>query len=254
MNGKLQEIAARKRKEVDSLQIPVPTPRQDRTAFSRALAEPGLSVIAEIKRASPSSGSIAPIDDPVALASDYIGGGARAISVLTDAPFFHGSSSDLQQVAEKFPEIPLLRKDFVIHQHQIYQAVHLGASAILLIVALLGEKMADLVQTCRDVGIEALVEVHTADEIALAVDAGATIIGVNNRCLNTLEVDLATAERLVNLLPKDVLTVAESGIGTPEDAARMFHSGYDAVLVGEALVCADSPQNMARAMGGVANG
>lgn len=208
--------------------------------FAGALAEPGLSVIAEIKRRSPSRGVIDAGLDPVDLARDYRSGGAAAISVLTEPRFFDGSLDDLSAVQASVA-IPVLRKDFIIDDTQVWEARAAGADAILLIVAALQPgQLHRLLDAARSVGMEPLVEVHTLSEAEVAVAAGARIIGVNNRDLATFEVDLATAETLRPALG-DAVAVAESGIWTRDDANRMRAVGYDAVLVGESLVRSGNP-------------
>lgn len=249
MSSKLAEIKRAKLKEVSQLQILKPNPREgEQRLFSRRLKQAGLSVIAEVKRASPTAGQIAAIDDPLSLATAYIRGGAQAISVLTDTHYFRGSLADLERVAKGHPTIPVLRKDFVIHPMQIYEAVLAGASAVLLIVALLGEELVDFLRICEQLKIEALVEVNNLEELEIATAANSEIIAVNNRNLNTFEVDLAIAERLSAHLPAQAIKVAASGMHRPEDTLRMALCGYDAVLVGEALVRSSSPEKTLAAM------
>lgn len=211
--------------------------------FKQALQGPKLAVIAEIKRASPSKGALAPIADPVALANTYISAGAQALSILTDEHFFHGSLQDLSKVAQARGEqkTPILRKDFIIDPIQIAQAVVAGADAVLAIVAVLGSETKAILQTAKSMGIEVLVEVHTEEEVAIAVESGAEIIGVNNRDLTSFHVDVDRAFQLLSHIPQGIISVAESGIQMP-DLARAYHqAGFDAVLVGEALVTAQSP-------------
>jgi indole-3-glycerol phosphate synthase len=210
----------------------LPPPRD----FRAALAGPGLAVVAEIKKASPSVGSIAADLDPAALAGAYARGGAAAISVLTDREFFHGGPDDLRQ-ARAAASIPILRKDFIVAEAQVYEARAMGADTLLLIAAALPpDRLAELLGLSRELGMEPLVEVHDEEELAMAVDAGAGIIGVNSRNLRSFVVDLAVAERLRPLFPAGLVSVAESGIRTPADARRLANAGFDAVLVGEALV------------------
>lgn len=214
-------------------------------SFASALSAGGLSVIAEIKRRSPSRGQIAPSLDPGSQAQAYIEGGAGAISVLTEPDFFDGSPEDLQAVAGL--GVPVLCKDFILDPVQIHQAVAWGAAAVLLIVAALDdEDLKGLLASAESAGLDALVEVHTATEARRAIAVGARIVGVNNRDLGDFRVDLATSESLAPILDTADLTVAESGIFTPEDAARMRAAGYDAVLVGEALVRASHPAGLIR--------
>ncbi len=211
-----------------------------RPSFASALSGDGLAVIAEIKRRSPSRGEMAPDLDPVAQARAYAGGGAAAISVLTEPEFFSGSPQDLMAVATL--GVPVLRKDFILDPLQVHEAAAIGASAVLLIVAALEDhELGELLETSRRAGLDALVEVHTAAEARRAIEAGARIVGVNNRDLGDFSVDLATAESLARMLDSVELKVAESGIFNPVDASRMRLAGYDAVLVGEALVRASHP-------------
>lgn len=213
-----------------------------------ALVAPGLSVIAEVKRASPSKGYLAAIDNPAELARAYQAGGAAAISVLTEARRFRGSLADLETVRAAV-RTPLLRKDFVVTDYQLWEGRAAGADLALLIVAALSQTdLQRLLALGRSLGLACLVETHTPDEVRRAVDAGATLIGVNNRDLKTLAVDLAQFERLVPLIPAGVVTVAESGILSLADAARMAVAGADAVLVGEALVKDGDPAAAIRAM------
>lgn len=215
--------------------------------FARALAEPGVQVIAEIKRRSPSAGEISTVLDPVAQALSYQAGGAAAISVLTEPTFFGGSLDDLVAV-RLATDIPLLRKDFVLDASQVYEAKVAGADAVLLIVAALPEEeLASLLDVATSIGLDVLVEAHNAVELDIANRSGAQLIGINNRDLLTFTTDLATAERLAASVSAPV-KVAESGVATPEGAARMAAAGYDAILVGEALVRSDDPEALLRAL------
>jgi indole-3-glycerol phosphate synthase len=201
----------------------------------------GLSVIAEIKRASPSRGTLAAGLDPAAMARRYCEGGAACLSVLTDREFFSGSPEDLA-AARAAVGAPVLRKDFTVGVADVCDARLMGADAVLLIAAALSPTLLDeLVALAGMLGIDALVEVHDEDEAARALDAGASLIGVNQRDLVTFEVDTARAERVAKVLPDTVTRVAESGIRTRDDAARLADAGFDAVLVGEALVTAPDP-------------
>jgi indole-3-glycerol phosphate synthase len=204
--------------------------------FLGALGGPGLSIIAEVKRASPSRGVIDADLDPIALAAEYGQGGAAAISVLTEPLHFQGSLDDLRRV-RRAVDVPVLRKDFLIDAVQIWEARAAGADAVLLIVAVLDDaSLTELLALTRATGMESLVEVHTADEVERARAAGARVIGVNNRDLKTFDIELGTAERLAPLVAGVPVAVAESGIWTQADARRMRSVGYDAVLVGESLV------------------
>jgi indole-3-glycerol phosphate synthase len=210
-------------------------------SLASALVEPGLRIIAEVKRRSPSRGQLAASLDPADRAAAYARGGASAISVLTEPEFFSGSLEDLVAVRAAV-EIPVLRKDFVLTEAQIWESRVAGADAVLLIVAALDDdQLARFIGTATDAGIDALVEVHTAIEAQRALAAGARLVGVNNRDLSTFSVDLATAESLADVVAEAAVRVAESGILAAGDAGRMAAAGYDAVLVGEALVRADDP-------------
>jgi len=209
-----------------------------------ALGSPGLAVIAEIKRRSPSQGVIDADLDPGAQARAYVEGGADAISVLTEPEFFDGSMADLESV-RSVVDVPVLRKDFTLAPSQIWEARAGGADAILLIVAALGrQELEELIAVAGDVGVDATVETHDKGEVERAVAAGAGIIGVNNRNLTTFQTDLGVAEGLAGSLPDGVVTIAESGVSTREGAARMARAGYDAILVGEALVRSDDPAGL----------
>jgi indole-3-glycerol phosphate synthase len=211
-------------------------------SLGAALAAPGLSVIAEIKRRSPSAGAIAPELDAIAVARAYQDGGAAAVSVLTEPTGFGAWPADLPAVA-RHADLPTLRKDFVVEAVQVWETRAMGADAMLLIAGILGDRLLrELLATARSAGLECLVEAHTLSEVAVAVDAGAEIIGVNNRDLDTFTVDLRNAERLRASIPDGVLTVAESGVSSPESAARMADAGYDAILVGEAASRATDPE------------
>ena len=210
--------------------------------FSAALARPGLSVIAEVKRRSPSRGVLAVGLDAVAQARIYKDAGATAVSVLTEPSHFDGSLDDLIAVQDAV-DIPVLRKDFVLDPAQVFEARASGADAVLLIVGALGADLLErMIVAAAEAGIDALVEVHDRQEAAIARAAGAHLIGVNNRNLETFVTDLGVAEALATAVQGDgIVTVAESGIHTPHDAERMRNADYDAILVGEALVVADDP-------------
>jgi len=205
-----------------------------------ALRAPGVSLIAEVKKASPSKGLLCPDFDPVRLARAYATNGAAAISVLTDARFFQGSLDDLRAVRQAV-DIPVLRKDFVVDAYQVYEARAAGADAVLLIVAALDDAtLRDLYALIRHLGMAALIEVHNAAELERALSLRPRLIGVNNRDLRTFHVTLDTTAALRPRIPDDVVLVAESGIHTSEDVARLAAIGVDAMLVGEALVTAEN--------------
>lgn len=195
-----------------------------------------LGLIAEVKKASPSAGAIVDAFDPVAIAQAYEAAGAHAISVLTDREFFQGDLSHLTRVRAAV-SLPVLRKDFILHEAQIYEAVCARADAVLLIVAALEqEELARLHETATAFHLDVLVEVHTLREMDRALECGARIIGINNRNLGTFEVDLKTTEELAEEVPEDVLLVSESGIKTPADSRRVHQAGAGAILVGETLM------------------
>lgn len=205
------------------------------------LGRPGLAVIAEFKRRSPSRGVLCTELDPVEQVMRYEAGGAAGVSVLTEPDHFWGSDDDLKAV-RAVCSIPVLRKDFTLDSRQVWEARAIGADAVLLIAAALDQtKLSELHEAGREAGLDILVEVHSEAEAERALDLGADLIGVNNRDLTTFEVDLATSERLAPMLAGAGVIVAESGIHNAADAARMVTAGFDAVLVGESLVLDDDP-------------
>jgi indole-3-glycerol phosphate synthase len=218
--------------------------------FAGALRGPGLSVIAEIKRRSPSKGDLAPHLDPATLAKAYDDGGAACLSVLTDTAWFGGSAADLAE-ARAATTMPVLRKDFTVSEADVYDTRLMGADAVLLIVAALDQ--AELIgfrSLAAEVGLAALVEVHDEAEVERALGAGAEVIGVNQRDLVTFEVDTARAQRVAGSIPDGVVKVAESGIRDASDGRALAVSGFDAVLVGETLVRAPDPAAAVRALRG----
>lgn len=242
--GVRADLAERQRRtplgDVAELAAHAPPPREVRSALRR----PGLSVIAEVKRRSPSKGDLAAIHQPAALAAEYERSGAAAISVLTEQRRFGGSLADLDAVRAEVGT-PLLRKDFVVSDYQVHEARAHGADLVLLIVAALGdEDLRRLHALVLALGMTPLVEVHDEDETQRAVELGADVIGVNARDLKTLEVDPAVFERLAPLVPAGRIRIAESGISGPKDAARYAVAGADAVLVGEALVRSGDPSRL----------
>jgi len=207
--------------------------------FEMAIAAPGLSFICEVKKASPSKGIIAADFPYLQIALEYEAGGAAAVSVLTEPDYFLGSDQYLREIAAAV-SIPTLRKDFVIDPYQIYEAKILGAKAVLLICALLdAQTLAEYIKIADELNLSSLVEIHDEAEAELAVKAGAKIIGINNRDLKTFKVDLAVTARLRSLIPAGILTVAESGIKSPEDVRAISGIGVDAALVGESLMRAE---------------
>jgi indole-3-glycerol phosphate synthase len=215
-----------------------PAPR----GFRRALAlAPELAVIAEIKRRSPSKGALAESLDPATFAAAYAHAGASCLSVLTDEEFFSGSVADLQ-AAREATTLPVLRKDFTVDPRDVADARLMGADAVLLIAAALDAlELIDFVALAGELRLDALVEVHDEPELEMALAAGATLIGVNQRDLYTFEVDHERAERMANAIPSEMVKVAESGIRGGDDAQRLAAAGYDAILVGESLVTAADP-------------
>jgi indole-3-glycerol phosphate synthase len=218
--------------------------RVARPSFRAALRRQTVAIIAEVKRRSPSAGSIREDLDPGERAALYAAHGAAAISVLTDGPYFGGSMRDLEAAAERCP-LPILRKDFILDEVQILEARAAGASAVLLIVRVLQPpRLKALLGYAADLDLDALVEVHTSDELSTALDSGAAIIGVNSRDLDTFEIDAEAAWEVVSRVPPDRVAVAESGMSGPRDVARVAEAGADAVLIGTALSAAASPEGL----------
>lgn len=260
----LDQILRRTAADLEARKRRVPLAELDRWAagqpepvgLTRALVGPGVAVIAEVKRASPSRG-VFPVEvDPAAVARAYLDGGAAAISVLTDEPFFRGSLEDLAAVAEvahgRSDRAPVLRKDFVLDPYQIVEARAHGADAVLLIVAVLDDvRLVGLLACASEYGLDGLVEVHDEEEMKRAGAAGARLIGINNRDLRTFAVDLAVTERLAPLAPAGSRLVGESGILSAADVERLGRSGVAAVLVGEGLILAEDRAAAVRALRGV---
>lgn len=217
--------------------------------FAAALQRPGsVNIIAEIKRASPSRGNIRKNADPQAVARSYEVAGAAAISVLTDAKFFLGAPEHLKAVRDTV-RVPLLRKDFIFDEYQIYRSRALGADSLLLIARVLQRKdLQTLIGVTRSLHMEALVEIHNVEDLEKAVECGAAVIGVNNRDLSTLTVSLENSLALADRLPREIVRVSESGIETPDDIARLSAAGYHAVLIGETLMKASDPGAALRAL------
>lgn len=242
--NKLDEIIAYKHREIERI-LPLTeklraaaAARNDFRRFGESLVlDPGrLGMIAEIKRASPSAGTISEEFDYLTIARTYEKAGASAISVLTDEKYFQGRLDYMTNIRQQV-DIPVLRKDFIVHEVQIFEAVVAGADAILLIVAALNqETLVRLLDTAHAYQLDVLVEVHDLEELDRALDSEARIIGVNNRNLKSFTVDMATTERLAEEVPGDVILVSESGIRTVEDAERLAAAGADALLVGETLM------------------
>ncbi len=227
------------REEAERMEVPY--------NFREAISGVGINIIAEVKKASPSKGVIRENFDPVEIAKSYERGGAKAISVLTDKKFFQGSPFYLRQVAEAV-KLPVLRKDFIIDEFQVYGAKALGASSFLLIVSILSfEQLKDFIALGRELGMEPLVETHTEREVEQALLAGAEIIGVNNRDLKTFKVSLDTTLKLLPLIKEEKkLAVSESGIRGKEDILKLKEAGVDAFLIGETLMRQENPEEVLR--------
>ena len=212
--------------------------------FKKALKDPEIAIIAEVKRSSPSKGLIAEDFDYIEIAKEYERAGASAISVLTEPYFFKGSNDFLHEISENV-RIPLLRKDFTIDEYMIYEAKSLGASAILLIVSILDDvQLKRYLDLAHDLGLSAIVETHDANEIRTAIDAGSEIIGVNNRNLADFTVDINNSINLRRLVNEDILFISESGIKTVEDVRKLKENNVDAVLIGETLMRSDDKKSM----------
>ena len=247
----LATIVAATRRSVEVRQEREPIADLARRADARSLAsgrfraaltkDDRVNVIAECKRRSPSKGVLRASYDPVAIARSYADAGAAAVSVLTEPTFFDGSLAHLEAVRAAVG-VPLLRKDFVVSEYQLFEAKAAGADAVLLIVAALERAELDhLGKRATSIGLDVLVEVHTGEELDTALDVGARIIGVNNRNLRTLEVDVHTSEALVDRMPRDVVAVSESGLRSAADLLRLRRLGYRAFLIGERFMAADDP-------------
>jgi indole-3-glycerol phosphate synthase len=250
----LSEIMEHKRGEVEAIMPQLEKyraaalERNDFGGFRSALdlGPDRLGIIAEVKRASPSAGVIDPDFDPVRQARMYMEGGASCMSVLTDEKYFRGSLADLTRISP-VSNIPLLRKDFICHEIQIYEAIIAGADAILLIVAALDDEMLKrLYREARDFQLDVLVEVHDLPEMERALNLGADLIGINNRNLKTFETDLATTGQLADEAGDEVLLVSESGIKTAADCLRVLEAGANAILVGETLMKSNNPAETMR--------
>lgn len=257
----LSEIAEKTRLRVaaEKKALPLPQLRAQAEAmdsntgfpFLQALAAPGMSFICEVKKASPSKGLIAPDFPYLDIAKEYQAAGAAAISCLTEPYWFQGSNQYLKEIAQTVT-IPVLRKDFTVDEYMIYDAKVLGASAVLLICAILEDsQLRDYLSLAHSLGLSALVEAHDETELSRALSAGANIIGVNNRDLRTFTVDVNNSLRLRKLAPPEVLFVSESGIKTPGDIQKLYGNGTNAVLIGETLMRApDKKAMLAQLRGG----
>lgn len=240
----LDDILIQKRKEVENARGLVSLEKIKEQAsvkrnirpFDKALRTSGVSVIAEVKKASPSRGVLVKDFDHLAIARDYEKSGAHALSVLTDAPFFQGEKRFIAEI-KQVSSLPILRKDFIIDEYQVYESKVIGADAILLIVKALDIHSLRALYACaQSVELSILVEAHTKEEVEIANSIGATIIGVNNRNLDTFEVSIDHSIKLRSLIRAEAITVSESGIKSSEDVSALRNAGFDAVLIGEGLV------------------
>ena len=243
----LLEIIAKKRERVREAKI-----RANPHAIRRALQKDGINIIAEFKRRSPSKGMIREGANAIEIARAYEAGGAVAMSVLTEEDYFEGSLDDLRQVKATV-DLPVLRKDFIVDEYQVYESAAAGADAILLIVAALDDELlAHLRRLAEDeLQMDALVEVHTSDEMRRAAACGARLIGVNNRDLRTFEVSLDTSLRLASDAPAEALLISESGLNNAADLQRLYEAGYRGFLIGETLMRAEDPEQALRSFRGL---
>lgn len=241
------EIVGRKQ-ELPLSAIEAAAPAQRKRPFAEALAQPGMAVIGEFKRRSPSAGSLREAPDLLEVVGAYERGGARALSVLTEGPNFGGSLDDLR-AARAACSLPVLRKDFVVDPYQLYEALAAGADAVLLIVAALPQPdLERLHSLAAELGLDALVEVHDAEELQRAKAVGARLIGVNNRDLRDFSVDVRRTFSLLEEMPPGALVVSESGISTADQLAELAAAGVEAVLIGETLMRADDPERTLRGL------
>ena len=244
----LQEIAERTRERIAAQKAILPMNELMQLAqvaentqflFEKSLKTDDIAFICEIKKASPSKGIIAQNFPYTQIAKEYEDAGAAAISVLTEPYYFQGSDQYLREIAQTV-STPLLRKDFTVDSYTIYEAKILGASAVLLICSILDpDTLAEYISIAHGIGLSALVETHSEEEVAMALKAGARVIGVNNRNLKTFEVDIGLSARLRKYVPPEVIFVSESGIKTPEDVEKLRRTGANAVLIGEAIMESD---------------
>ena len=258
----LDQILETKRRELERRQLEEPLAALERRIadmpaplnFSGCIWGPGIRLIGEVKKASPSRGLLLADFDPVALAGTYAQNGAAAISVLTEVDHFQGSLDHLRQVSAAVhgQGVAVLRKDFLFDPYQLYEARAYGADAILLIVAMLDKKrLAELLKVAQSLWLQCLVEVHSEEELATALDAGAEVIGINHRDLKTFRTDTSLTQRLRPLIPQGKIVVAESGINSRQDVERLKQAGANAILVGKALVTAKDVAAKVRELAGV---
>jgi len=244
----LDKIVAEKREELKQRQETIPLPELRAAIMERplpldmaaALSGDSLRLIAEVKRASPSRGALCPDLDPVKLAGTYARCGAAAISVLTESRYFGGSREDLEAIKRALPDIPLLRKDFILAPYQIFESCAWGADAVLLIVAILDDfELGELLSLSHALGMQCLVEVHSQNDLEKALACGARIIGINNRDLDTMKVNINVTKQLRPPIPRGRVVVSESGINGRDEVQKLKEWKVNAILVGEALVTAD---------------
>lgn len=251
MDNILQRIAACKRREVVAMQKVIPAGEMRERAvqqsrvtldLAKAIGECGkTAVISEFKRRSPSKGEIAPCADVVDVVPQYVGNGAAALSVLTDTRFFGGAVTDLEVARCLAPSTPILRKDFIVDEYQIHQSRLIGADAILLIASILDSfQLGYYFEVASGLGLSVLFEIHDASEVG-KLPSGVRVVGVNNRDLRNFHTDIENSLRLVETLPPSALKIAESGIKTPGDIARLKKEGFDGFLIGESLIASDNP-------------
>lgn len=238
----LDDIVAYKIKQIKEEKIQLPLKNFENRIenivirdFKGALNKPGINIISEIKKASPSKGIIKPDFDPVTIAEVYEKISIDAISVLTEKKFFLGNDEYISKVKEVTSK-PVLRKDFIVDEYQIFQAKNIGADAVLLIVAVLGKKLKSFYKLAKELGLNCLIEVHSREELDIALEAEGEIIGVNNRDLRDFTVDLKTTEKFMKYMPKEAIVVSESGIKTPDDILYLKSIGVNAVLIGETFM------------------
>lgn len=229
---------------VEDMEIDRPSKRSLIAAIERA---PNVPLIAEVKRASPSAGNIRPNADVLEAARAMLRGGAIALSVLTEPKYFKGDPSFLREI-RNVVEVPVLRKDFIVDEYQLHESAELGADAVLLIARVLKQELLRFTRLAEELGMECLVEVTSMDEVRLAVSAEARLIGINNRDLETLDINLDRTRELASVVPEDVVLVSESGIRLPGDVRAMLEAGADAVLVGTALMQAEDIEEKVRSL------
>ncbi len=246
MHSKLTEISKVKLEEIKSIRLDSGIERRYPLIKFKEVIEKSeeLALIAEIKKASPSKGVIRPNFKLDEIIHDYKSIPVDAVSILTDEKFFQGKKEYLSQFKSISKEVPVLRKDFIVDEIQLFESFYLGADIILLIVAMLSKKqLQDLFLIAKKLGMDVLVETHTEDEIEIALDIGADIIGINSRNLNTFKVDLNNALKLSSLIPNKIIKIAESGIHTNQDIKKIEEAGFDAVLIGEAFMASSNFKN-----------